>query len=207
MANLYPIKLAAAPDAWRFFSMRKADLAFNDFKRQVLERDRYTCQYCGFQAAQYQEILNLDNNYRNNKLSNLVTACFFCSQCVFLEAVGKDDFGGGVLIYLPEISQADLNGLCHVLFCAMANVTDYSDGAQNIYRGLKLRSQVIEQRLGEGLSDPALFGRMLLDSPNEDRNKIEQWIFSSMRLLPSYSKFSRQIKTLSDSALDDLAGV
>lgn len=205
MTNLHPIKLAAMPDAWRLFSVRKEDPAFKSFKQQVLERDQYVCQYCGFQATKFQEVVNLDNNYRNNKISNLVTACCFCSQCFFLEVVGKDDYGGGVLIYLPEISQNDLNGFCHVLFCAISNATGYEEEAQNIYHSLKLRSQLVEQYLGEGMSDSSLFGRMLLDSPDKDRSKIEKEVLTSLRLLPSYSKFSQQIRELSRVALDDLS--
>lgn len=204
MTGLHPIKLVAVPEAWRLFSVRKADPAFAAFKQQVLERDQHTCQFCGFQATKYQEVVNLDNNYRNNQQSNLVTACCFCSQCCFLEAVGKDDHGGGILIYMPEISQNDLNGFCHVLFCAISNATDYVEDAQNIYRNLKSRSQIVEEYLGEGMSDCSLFGRMLLDSPSKDQYIIEKEVLTSLRLLPSYSKFSQLIRELSESALDDL---
>ena len=72
----------------------------------------------------------------------MITACCFCTQCLFLQAVGLDEMGGGQLIYLPEISQADLNSFCHVLFCAMENNTGYQDSAQSIYRSLKFRSQM-----------------------------------------------------------------
>ncbi|MBU0743825.1 MAG: type IVB secretion system protein IcmJDotN [Gammaproteobacteria bacterium] len=205
MDSLYPIKLAAIPEGWRLFSVRKADPAFKQFKDQVLERDQYMCQYCGFQTKKYQEIVNLDNDYRNNKFDNMVTACCFCSQCFFLEAVGKDDYGGGILIYLPEISQTDLNGFCHVLFCAMSNDTSYMTNSQDIYRNLKSRSKVIEEYLGEGMSDPALFGLMLIDALDKDRNKIEKEILSSLRLLPSYSKFSKQVKEWSNDVVDDLS--
>ena len=41
-----------------------------------------------------------------NKVSNLVTACCFCGQCCFLESVSVGKYGGGTLIYLPEIDQA-----------------------------------------------------------------------------------------------------
>ena len=81
---------------------------FCQLQNEYIERDNYTCQYCGFQAKEYQEIVNLDGNYTNNKLSNMVTACCFCSQCLFLQSVGLDEMGGGQLIYLPEMSQADL---------------------------------------------------------------------------------------------------
>lgn len=205
MTGLHPLKLAAIPDGWRLFSARKSDPAFVPFKKQVLERDQYVCRYCGFQANKYQEIVNLDNNYHNNKLTNLVTACCFCAQCFFLESVGKDDYGGGVLIYLPEVSQNDLNGLCHVLFCAMFSATDYSTESQNIYQGLKMRTNVVEVYLGDGMSDSSLFGRMLLDAPDKDRNRIEKDILPMLRLLPSYSKFNKQVKEWSESVTEELS--
>ncbi len=205
MADLYPIKLSATPEVWRLFSVRKADQAFHGFKQRVLERDSHTCRYCGFQARKHQEVVNLDNDYRNNKLSNLVTSCCFCSQCFFLEAVGQDDYGGGVLIFLPEVSQADLNGFCHVLFCAMSNDTSYSSVAQNIYRDLKLRAKIIDQHLGEGMSEASLFGRMLIDVQEKDKDKINKEILSSLRLLPSYSKFSKQIKEWSEDIQEDVS--
>ena len=192
MTSLHPIKLIVDPESWRLFSIRKADPAFKTFSQQVFKRDQYMCNFCGFQAKQFQEVVNLDNNYHNNKLPNLVTACCFCSQCFFLEAVGKDDYGGGVLVYLPEINQSDLNGFCHVLFCAMGNATSYRPDAQNIYRGLKLRLQIIEKQFGEGMSDPALFGRAIIDTPSKDRVRILEEALPPIRLLPSFTKFGKQ---------------
>lgn len=203
---LHPIRMSATPDAWRLFSVRKSDPVFAEFGQQVFERDQYTCQFCGFQAHQYQEVINLDNNYRNNKLTNMVTACCFCAQCFFLEIVGKDDYGGGNLIYLPEISQGELNGFCHVLFCAMFNATSYRTDAQNIYWGLKLRSQIVDKQLGEGMSDPALLGRMLIDVKDEQRLLAMENILSPLRLLPSYTRFNKQIEGWAKFALDDLSG-
>jgi len=205
MSSFYPIELSATPDAWRLFSTRKSDPEFQKFARQVLMRDQYTCQFCGFQASQYQEVVNLDQNYRNNKLSNLVTACCFCTQCFFLEAVGKDDYGGGVLIYFPEMTQNDLNGMCHVLFCAMANATNYRTDAQNVYRSFKLRTQMVEKQLGEGMSDPALFGRMLIDAPDTQRLQVKKEILTYLRLLPSHTKFSKQIEDWARAAMEELA--
>jgi len=205
MPSFRPLELSALPDTWRLFSARKSDPGFQKFAQQVLVRDQYTCQFCGFQAGQYQEVVNLDKNYYNNKLSNLVTACCFCAQCFFLEAVGKDDYGGGVLIYLPEMTQGDLNGLCHVLFCAMANAANYRNDAQNVYRSFKLRSQIVEKQLGEGMSDPALFGRMLIDTPDAERQQVKKDILSYLRLLPSHTKFGKQIDDWAKAALEELA--
>lgn len=204
MPRLYPLHLTATPESWRLFSVRKTDEGFQEFRNHVLERDQFTCQFCGFQATQYQEVINLDNNYRNNKLTNMVTACGFCAQCFFLEAVGKDDYGGGILIYLPEISQNDLDGFCHVLFCAMYNATSYRNDAQNIYRSFKLRTQIVDKQLGEGMSDPVALGRMLIEATEEQRADIAKKVLAPLRLLPSYTRFSKQIEDWAKAALNDL---
>jgi intracellular multiplication protein IcmJ len=186
---------------WRSFTARKSDPAFLAFSQKVMQRDRYACQFCGFQAKEFQEVVNLDQNYTNNKLSNLVTACVFCAQCFFIESVGLGDFGGGTLIYLPEIQQADLNSFCHVIFCAIANDTGYKNTAQSIYRNLKFRSQIIEEQFGEGTSNPAVFGQLLLDC----ELSLTETLIQQMRLLPSRGRFKRQIEHWASAALRELA--
>src|SRR5271155_5016350 len=103
---MHELHLAVNLVGWRIFVRRKEDKAFLSVAKKVYERDLYTCQYCGFQAKEYQEVVNADGNYTNNKLSNMITACCFCSQCLFLETLGLSDVGGGQLIYAPEITQA-----------------------------------------------------------------------------------------------------
>ncbi len=201
----HQLTLLAGPSNWRLFASRKVDPAFLRFSERVFLRDNHTCQFCGFQARQYQEVVNLDHNFYNNKISNMVTACCFCSQCFFLEAVGKSDYGGGRLIYLPEIAQADLNGLCHVLFCAIANASSYRADAQNIYRNLKFRSQIVEKEVGEGMSNPRLLGQVLIETDVKAMDRVNQEIFSKLRLLPSRTKFNQQIETWAEAALTELS--
>lgn len=197
---LHSLTLSAKSGIWRLFAARKTDPAFLKFSERVWERDNYTCQFCGFQARLYQEVVNLDADYRNNKLDNLVTACCFCTQCLFLEAVGKNDYGGGNIIYLPEIEQASLNGLCHVLFCAIANATNYRADAQAIYRSLKMRTQPVEDQIGEGMSNPSLLGQLLIESNTPPENLLKD-----LRLLPSRTKFNQQIEDWAAAALKELA--
>jgi intracellular multiplication protein IcmJ len=197
------LKLIASPGAWRLYSARKADDRFKAFEKKVFQRDGYTCQFCGFQAKLYQDVINLDGNYANNRLSNLVTACCFCAQCSFIESVGVGGYGGGTLIYLPELSQTELNSLCHVLFCAITNDTGYKTSAQAIYRSFKFRSQVVEDKFGEGTSDPAIFGQLIIDTgtSSQDTEKL----FTNIRLLPSRAKFRKQIEQWAASALAEIA--
>ncbi|MDF1758673.1 MAG: type IVB secretion system protein IcmJDotN [Legionellaceae bacterium] len=198
------IKLMATPGAWRLYSARKSDANFKSFEVKVFERDNYTCQFCGFQAKLYQDVVNLDGNYNNNKLSNLVTACCFCSQCFFIESVGVGGYGGGTLIYLPELTQPELNSLCHVLFCAITNDTGYKSSAQTIYLGFKVRSQQVEDKFGEGTSDPAILGHLLIDSDSIDEDKLSK-VFSGLRLLPSRAKFRKQIEGWAANAIEEIS--
>ena len=181
------------------FSKREVMPGFSDFKRKVLERDHYKCRYCGFRATKHMSVVNRDGNYRNNKMSNMLTACPLCKQCLFVERVPVMG-GGGVLILMPEMSQADLNGLCHSLFCAIANATVHERTAQDTYNTLKLRANPIEETYGEGRSDPKIFGEMVLNTPIDGIDKIAGRILKDLRLLPKLTDFKQQIKDWSQDA-------
>ena len=117
--------------------------------------------------------------------------------------MGVGGYGGGTLVYLPELSQTELNSLCHVLFCAITNDTGYKSSAQTIYLGFKVRSQLIEERFGEGTSDPAIFGHLLIDSsPISD--EVFMKMMKGIRLLPSRAKFRKQIEGWAASALEEI---
>jgi len=198
------LQLAANLTGWRLYIRRRSDKAFEPLAKRIYERDHYTCQYCGFQAQEFQEIVNRDGNYLNNKSSNMITACCFCTQVLFLQAVGLDEMGGGQVIYLPEISQADLNSFCHVLFVAMGNTTGFQEGAQTIYRSLRFRSQIIENKFGSGSSNPAVFGQLLIEYQESHPGEVLNRVTEDVRLLPSYTKFKVQLDAWAQAALKEL---
>lgn len=200
---MHDLQLAVNLNGWRVFVRRKQDKAFLPVERRIFERDAYVCQYCAFQAKEFQEVVNVDGNYLNNKPSNMITACCFCTQCLFLQAVGLDEMGGGQLVYMPEMSQADLNSFCHVLFCAMGNSTGYQDSAQSVYRSFKFRSQIIENKFGSGTSNPGVMGQMLVEHMNRFPDKSID-ILKDIRLLPSHTKFRVQLDTWAESAMKEL---
>jgi intracellular multiplication protein IcmJ len=102
------------------------------------------------------------------------------------------------------MTQADLNVLCHVLFCAITNDTGYKATAQSIYLGFKIRSQQIEDKFGEGTSDPAIFGHLLIDSDLASHEKTTK-ILDGIRLLPSRARFRSQIESWAATALQDIS--
>ena len=197
------LKLTATPGAWRLYSARQSDPRFKLYAKRVLQRDQYRCRFCGFQARMYQEVINLDGDYKRNNMSNMATSCCFCAQCFFLESVGVGGYGGGTLVYLPEMTQAELNSMCHVLFCAITNNTGYKTTAQTIYLGLKVRAQQVEDKFGEGTSDPSIFGHMLIDVGPLAEEKLTA-VCQGLRLLPSRAKFRKQIEGWAASALKEI---
>jgi len=201
---MHELQLAVNLMGWRIFIRRREDKTFLSVAEKIMVRDSYTCQYCGFQAKEYQEIVNADGNYTNNKFSNLVTACCFCAQCLFIESISLDEMGGGQLVYLPEMTQAELNSFCHVLFCAMGNGTGYQESAQSIYRSFKFRSQPIENKYGAGTSNPSVLGQLILEYQANHPDK-KHAILKDLRLLPSYTKFKVQLEAWAAAALEELA--
>ena len=192
--------------AWNLFTVRRMDKGFDRFKKRILERDQNMCQYCGFVSRSHQEIVNVDHNYANNAFSNLVTACPLCVQATFPVFAGKLESGGGVMIACNQLSQSEINGLCHVLFCAIANGTDYRRSAQEIYNDLRLLAKPIEDQWGKGLSDPNFLSQMLIDTPVSNITEVQNLVRRELRLLPSRSGFKSEFKAWAESALADVSG-
>ncbi|OGT52049.1 MAG: type IV secretion protein IcmJ [Gammaproteobacteria bacterium RIFCSPHIGHO2_12_FULL_41_15] len=205
LQNKMPLPLQATATNWRLFMLRKADKAFQPFQQKIFARDNHTCQFCGFQAQEALDIVNVDGNFQNNKMSNLVTACPFCSQCFFLESVDMGEFGGGQLIYCPQMTQAQVNALCHVLFFSIAHASSYATEAKDIYRSLRLCSQQIEKEFGEGFSNPNIFGCLYIESEANKRKDFNQVLLEHVRLLPSLAKFTKQVKQWSLSGLQQMS--
>ena len=191
-------------NAWRLFSLRRLDPAFDSFKQSILERDRYACGYCGFVSKKFQDVVNIDQDYKNNRMDNLVTACPLCVQSIFLHQAGRLEVGGGVMIACNALSQNEINGLCHVLFCAIANGTDYIISAQEMYNQLRLLANPVEKALGKGMSDPAHLAQLVIDTPIEDKTAITEYIQNNLRFLPSRSGFKAQMKAWAEAALQDV---
>lgn len=196
------VKIIVDVNSYILYSTRKSDKKFKIFEEKVLKRDNYTCSYCTFKANKHMTVINNDCDYRNNSLDNLVTACPFCAQAHFLPFIGKVPSTGGVLIHMPDITQADLNALCHVLFCVIQHQAKYHNNAEKIYKSLKLRSKLIDDCWGNSLSDPAHFAQMLIDTPLDKIKSVQSQLIQNIRILPRFKAFSNEINDWSNNALE-----
>lgn len=189
--DLLPIRLTARRGNGLRFLSRKANAAFQKIVPTVFKRDDNTCRFCGFQSQKYQEVVNLDNNYANNKLDNLATACSFCTTCFFLDLVGVDGKSGGTIIHLPEISQGDLNHFCRALFCSLLREAPYKGKLQAVFLSLQDRAKVVEEVFGPNAQDPKIFGQSLIDSGLNDA-QLKHPILSELKFLPARKFYKDQ---------------
>lgn len=152
--------------------------------QQTLEKDSYTCCYCGFQAKQFQKAIPKDWAVNDPRDSEMVTACIFCEQCFALETVGP--MASGTLIWLPEISQATLH---HIMRAVYASRAQMDIAPENIKNCADRTFEVLFNRRGEakrriGTDDPMVLAAALLENVNEETFHKREEKFSGIRLLP-----------------------
>lgn len=189
--DLLPIVLSAKRGNWQRFNNRKGNATFRKIAAKVFQRDNFTCRYCGFESQKYQEVVNIDQNYSHNDIKNLATACQFCSQCFFLDSVGKDGKTGATLIYLPEISQADLNHFSRALICSLMRDAPYKGKLQAVYLSLQDRAKSVEEVFGPSTQDPNVFGQSLIDC-SLNAEQLKHPILTELKLLPTRKYYKQQ---------------
>ncbi len=85
----------------------------------------------------------------------------------------------------------------------MENNTAYQDSAQSLYRSLKFRSQMIENKFGTGTSNPNVMGQIIIEAELK-KTDIKTDILKDIRLLPSQTKFRVQLEAWAAAALKEL---
>lgn len=199
------LTLQATKSNWRLFMVRHHDPKFSSMQKQIFLRDSNTCVYCGFGASCHMHVVNADGNYRHNHIDNMVTACPLCAQCGFLETVSVGDYGGGSLIYFPEVTQVELNAMCHNFFASMYTASKVENDALGLYQELRLRAQLVDQMLGSGMSQPSVVARVLIEQSDEEPNVADLKFMEGLRLLPSYVRFIGSVRDWQHAAVMQLA--
>ena len=123
----------------------------------------------------------------------MATTCGFCAQCFFLDSVGLDGNSGGTIIHLPELSQADLNNFCRVLYCSLDKESAYKAKLQSVYLSLKDRNKEITNCFGPDSDQPRIFAQGLIDAKVTEE-QLQHEVMNQLRLLPSRNAFSKQIE-------------
>ncbi len=140
-------------------SGRAAPKISPEARQKILDRDKNTCACCGFESTKYQEILYLNGNAVDTRPENLATVCIFCHQCFNLDQVAQ--MRSGVLVWLPEISQADLHHIARAVYVARISQGPVADAARRALDIFMQRREESRNRLGT--DDPFILSSVMRD--------------------------------------------
>ena len=140
---------------------------------QVLDRDNRTCRFCGFHSARYQRVL------RHN--GEDVTACSFCELVLHLERAAL--MGNAILIWLPEVTQVQLNHMARAAYIAQESDDENMRGlALRMIEALKSRRTDAKRRIGT--DDPMLFYTVLQEGLQSKKRVNIASKIEGIRLFP-----------------------
>lgn len=188
-----PLLLSASRASWAAASEhgteRENDPRLLKIRDRILKRDNFVCQGCGWRSERHQEIHHRNDDHRDFRDSNLETLCPLCHQVFHLPLVALNS--GGSLMWLPEMTQAEVNLLCIPLFVAMkADRHPWYASARQMYSLFQNRTVFMETKLGS--SDPADLAQVLVNL-TPDRYAQRETMVGSVRLLPHPSRFQMAI--------------
>ncbi len=107
----------------------------------------------------YQEILFLNGDPEDHSEDNLKTACIFCHQCFNLDKISV--MRSAVLLWLPEIKQADLHHIARAIYVARISQGPIAEAARKSLDALMTRRDAIRARIGT--DDPYILSTVLQD--------------------------------------------
>lgn len=151
-----------------------------DVRQKVFSRDDNACQLCGFQSRKYQEVHFIDGNLANTQMDNLATACIYCHQCFDLEKVAQ--MRSGVLIWLPEIAQADLHHIARAIYVARISQGAMADTAKKGLEILMGRREEAKARLQT--DDPYVLSMVMRDFLGPRQYAMREKKLEGIRLFP-----------------------
>lgn len=165
-----------------------ADAAFAPVRDSVIKRDNYTCRYCSFKAAKYQEVHHFDNNHSNNDPNNLLTVCNLCHQVHHIGVCGMRN--AGFLAAIPELTQTEVNHIARAYFVTqvISNDQNTKDKLTGLYALMRARADTLKSAFSVDISSPLLFAE-ILSVCDEDMFNKRATLMESLRLVPTKEAF------------------
>ncbi|HFH4314350.1 HNH endonuclease signature motif containing protein [Pseudomonas aeruginosa] len=193
----------------------RLDKSAGELRKQVIEQGRFgrRCYFCDFAFGTTDsfDIHNLDGDHTNNDLENLVPVCELCHTPFHLDTVSKKwPSDPGKIVFLPELTQVQLNNLLQVIFYCMAmqsaavvvgpeqvgSSTGEAFNPHTVYRRITDRAHQVEmnpkgETVRKGLSDPLVCSRLLLDMSDEEYGQRGA-LLGGCRYVPGADYFIQQ---------------
>lgn len=181
-----------------------ADAEYLSSRRKALERSRYTCKYCGFiskpnrrqpehslEMSGFLEVHHIDDNHQNNSDDNFAVTCPFCHQVFHAGFAGSR--GAVRIIWLPHISQEDLNLLMNITLSSIQLDNTYAERAKALYASLSRETKVLSDAFGDEILKPENLSQVLIHMSKSGVYEARKKLFSGLRFIPEHDVFTRYI--------------
>ena len=181
--TFYPITLGIAQEgrgAKVYEELGAQEALTTELRQKVFTKDDYTCRYCGFKSKKYQDIVFADGNKTNIHIDNLLTACIYCQQCFDLEKVAQ--MRSGVLVWLPEIEQAELHHIARAIYVSRISQGSMADTAKSALEKIMHRREEAKMRLQT--DDPYLLSVVMKDFLGPKQYAQRENKLKGVRLFP-----------------------
>ncbi len=149
-------------------------------RQKVFERDDNTCHFCEFKSLKYQEVHFLNMNPADTRIDNLVTACIFCQQCFNLDHVYQ--MRSGVLVWLPEMPQADIHNIARAIYVARISQGPVADASRKALEIIMKRREEVVNRIGT--DDPYILASVMRDYLTDRHYERRKEKLTGVRLFP-----------------------
>lgn len=160
------------------------------FRQSILVRDNHTCKFCGFHSQKFMDSAPKDGNPYHLSNENMVTACTFCNLSLNTGAIGGNE--KGLIIFLPQLSQAELNWLVHACALSQKNGGRLSTVSTALYGELESLALKADSIWGEGISSPTSLTGVFY-SLSTQHYKVRNQLFYGLRFLPNIDLFENEI--------------
>jgi intracellular multiplication protein IcmJ len=164
------------------------DAGFTKVRAEVFQRDNYTCRFCGFKAAKYQEIHHIDDNHQNNDPQNLLTVCNLCHQVHHLGMCAMRN--GGFIAAIPELTQTEVNNIVRAIHVA-EYIADAAvrDKLKSLFAIFQFRGKdTLKTLYGGDISNPYILAEIISTCPDDIYAKRAE-LLAPLRLVASKEAF------------------
>lgn len=173
-----PLGVRRGPDASGAAKGRNPTKAQSE---KTMARDQFACRCCGFESKKYQRVIPASLVSPSAKEGEWVAVCTFCELTSNLDRAGLS--GAGFLVWLPEMSQAELNNTVRALYVARDSDTPIlSKAATRALEVLTARRAEAKKRLGT--DDPLLLATALYEQVDDKAYAGRVAKLEGVRFLP-----------------------
>lgn len=164
-----------------------ADPVFTPVREKILRRDNFSCRYCGFKSAKFQQVHHHDDDHRNQHPDNLMTVCNLCHQVHHLGMAGMRN--AGFMAAVPELTQTEVNSLVRATFVVqLVGDQNTKDRLIGFYALLQARADALKHAFSFDISSPLLFAEVL-STWDDSTYAGRATLFADLRLVPTKEAF------------------